>query len=432
MTSHILIIGTPSSGKSTLCKEFQKHGYTHISIDHFIDKCPPTLDIDKYYDDDEYFLQFYSYPMFNSAQTSTNTNIIFDDITPHLIDIYNKKDKDLFSVVLYTSLPTLIEHFYTRRTTEYRTWSQFSHFTTLYKMTESETDYIDIIYKDQLRDLLKQKLKFLFYSEEDLYKKVDEFFSDLGCSEDTTCCKITLCNDIKPNLIIKTLDQTPVQLMTQINNYINRNHILLVGPSGSGKTYIGNHFEKLNYTILDHMGKQISGALDTDSYYPKEKRYIELFAKGMVQQGILLDRVLYQDITIDIKDLYRESNRILFTVFLHSSLETILKRLNGCRIEEFRSYINGFTDLYELAKDYEKSIMTIQYNEFVSLLETHVKYWFKDYDDLKETAEGIFDDLNIKEIESEVHYRLKIKDVSKYDLVINTEEEEDIVDLILH
>ena len=117
MTSHILIIGTPSSGKSTLCREFQKNGYTHISIDHFIEKCPPNLDINQYYNEDNYFLQFYSYPMFNTAQKLEDTKIIFDDINTHLVNIYKKNNKELFSVLLYTSLQTLIDHFYTRRTT---------------------------------------------------------------------------------------------------------------------------------------------------------------------------------------------------------------------------------------------------------------------------------------------------------------------------
>ena len=101
--------------------------------------------------------------MFNTAQKLEDTKIIFDDINTHLVNIYKKNNKELFSVLLYTSLQTLIDHFYTRRTTEYRKWSQFSHFFSLYKMTENETDYIDIIYKDQFRDSLKQKLKFLFY-----------------------------------------------------------------------------------------------------------------------------------------------------------------------------------------------------------------------------------------------------------------------------
>jgi GTPase SAR1 family protein len=427
MTSHILIIGTPSSGKSTLCKEFQKNGYTHVSIDHFLDKCPPTLDINQYYSDDEYFLQFYSYPMFNTAQKLEDTKIIFDDINTHLVNIYKKNNKELFSVLLYTSIQTLIEHFYTRRTTEYRTWSQFSHFTSLYKMTDNDSDYIDIIYKDQLRDLLKQKLKFLFYSEEDLHKKVDEFFSDLGCIDDATSCKITLRDDIKPNLILKTLDQTPFQLMKQINNYMSHNHILLVGPSGSGKTYIGKQFKE--YTIFDYLSKQISGVIDTDSYYPREKR---LFAQNMVRQGMSLEKVLYQDIRTDIKDLYEENNITLFTVFLHSSLSIILKRLVECRVDEFRSYINGFNDLYTLANEEESSIMTIQYNDFVHLLESNVKYWFKDYQDVVEVVDEIFSDLKIENIDKDKHYPLKIKDIRKYDLVINTDEVNDIVNLILH
>ena len=112
---YILVDGTSSSGKSTICTYFSKINFLCFQMDNYINDKRVQFNINnsfkkiknkygetyKIYENSNYDALIY---MVNDA-VKTNKNILFDDISQkEIINYMNKIKYDLYIIIIFTNL----------------------------------------------------------------------------------------------------------------------------------------------------------------------------------------------------------------------------------------------------------------------------------------------------------------------------------------
>ena len=439
---HILLLGTSSVGKSTISQYFKDIGYTHISCDDYVDSVDETLDVTKYYSETERTFDYATKNMFLRGKSCKNNFVLYDDCTINLLHYYQDYNLPIVSVLLYSSVNKIINNVYNRRTTERRAWPAIMVYTTLYEKANINETYIDEINKNEFINALKQKLMFIFESVEDLEDSVNQFFANLGCSINEMDCKIKLRNNFKPTLFIKTNDLQPQKIFNQIIDKINsvqikHSHILLFGSTSSGKTEICKHLKKFRYFHIDNNDyiTKVDKDIDTNQYYMQQDIRKIFFSQPMFLLGVEQERVIYDDVSNNLVELYKNNNKPLFTIFLHLDIYTIIQRLNERRFYNFRDKYDliSFTKFYTLTNSSKETVTTIQLTKFKETLKTLLAYLFVSSQQLDEYVISFFNKLNINNPQENDTYNLKIKDSLIYDLMIDSSNKtpQEISEIIL-
>jgi broad-specificity NMP kinase len=424
---HVILLGTSSVGKSTLSRYFKDIGYTHISCDDYNYKISTNVE-KKYYTEDMADLRDRNEPMYQRGMQEQNSYVLYDHVMMDVCNFYENRNppNSLYKILLYPSIHRIIDNISNRRFTERRSWI-FEQYNTFYTIAKDGDEIIDIIDKSEFVQELKNKLKYLFTSEQELIDSVNHFFISLGASENDTTLSLTVRKDIQPHLFIKIVDQTPYEIFQYIHSRlhpitINYERILVTGLVCVGKTLICNEFTKIGYKHVDYkyyesrMGQQF----DTNRYYSKEER--ELCDITLSMYNVKADKIVYEDCGLNLINLHKDQR--LFTIFVHLNIEQVVKNMaKQCHIHvRYPEFLYKLLcRFYTVSNENETNDYTlrIQYNSLKQLLIEHIQFLFYSEEHLDSIVTKIFNRLQIDEINKETYYTLQLKNPLQYDLIVN-------------
>ncbi len=219
----ILLDGVSSSGKTTISKFFVAQGYIHINSDdtnirdlHYC--VQKIVDTNKYYSAQEMKSIGEREKTRLMYEKGIGKNVVYDDISQNILQHFLNKD-DIFVINVYASLETLVRNILSRRFYEPRGQNVFRQFSEKYTLTDNDKG-IEIINRKKFRILLKENLKYIFESEEDLNIFVDKMFTSMNITDDKDH-KIKLRAEFKCDYLLNTTDKTPEQIFDELRQFIS-------------------------------------------------------------------------------------------------------------------------------------------------------------------------------------------------------------------
>jgi len=242
----LLILGTSSAGKTTLCNDFSKKYNTGVLHNDDV-----KFGKDEKYKFENEYINFKKEKQNNIIkynkklleELSDKNNIVLFDL-PSTIHINNKEGEfngdfyDGIKILIYTNLENMIKNIYTRRNNELRDKSHLMKFNKIYKVDDSTDSEIDIINRKKFKDYLHQ-VKFLFNDEHDLNYFANAMFKEMGINDDNDH-KITPIHNY--DYIITTYDLD--ERMKELHNIIDKNKNKKVGGNEN------NYYLKITIIIF--------------------------------------------------------------------------------------------------------------------------------------------------------------------------------------
>lgn len=226
-----LLDGTSSSGKSTICKNFEKYGISClVGDDYFSGKY--FKDSEKKYEDfikdlpNEYFgkatetfRNIVASRMIDDALKSEKSIIDFVLPKPFIEVIDSRGLNDIFKIILlYTSIPDLIRNIESRRKEgDSRGKFVFKQFAKRY--SRSDDLGIDVVNRAVFRELLMDNMKYEFKNEEELFDFAKEVFDMMDISDDSDH-NITIKEDYKYDYLISTLRKSKNEIFEDIGKIL--------------------------------------------------------------------------------------------------------------------------------------------------------------------------------------------------------------------
>jgi len=225
----ILVDGTSSAGKTTICKYFSKKNFLCYQIDnYFNDKRIKFNNLfgkikNKYGETDK----IYDYEpvkyMVNDAMKS-NKNILFDHISQKEIINYmnTKKYNNLYIIIVFTNLNNLARNLEIRRKNGDRrgvfAFRQFSQ-----RYTKCENNDLQKIEKINRKDFYKILLKYFKYefkNEEELIKFSNDIFRNMNIMDDKDHF-IKLREEYKYDYLLITTNKTKTDIFAELDKLIS-------------------------------------------------------------------------------------------------------------------------------------------------------------------------------------------------------------------
>jgi hypothetical protein len=187
---YILLDGTSSAGKSSICNFFGKKKYI-------------CFQADKYYYDPKINEQFITisnkygerYKLFNNLPIKymvddalkLKCNCIFDTITQKEIIKYMKSlKKNLFIINVFTNIPDIARNLDSRRKEgDLRGKGAFKDFSNRYiKTSNNNINKIETVNRQQFKNILLQNFKYEFENKKDLIKFANNIFKTMNIIDD--------------------------------------------------------------------------------------------------------------------------------------------------------------------------------------------------------------------------------------------------------
>ena len=192
MDKFILVDGTSSCGKTTICKFFSKKGFLLFQIDNYCDdkrlcytKKFKTINniygaANNIYDNEPV-----KYMVMDAI--AKNKNILFDHISQkELIQCMESKKLKLYIINVFTNLKDMARNLELRRKKgDKRGVFAFSQFSNRYiKCSNSDINKIEIINRDKFKKLLIKYFKYEFTDKNDLIEFCKKTFNTMNIDDD--------------------------------------------------------------------------------------------------------------------------------------------------------------------------------------------------------------------------------------------------------
>ena len=224
----ILVDGTSSAGKSTICKYFSKKNFLCFQFDNYFNDKRIKFDNifknikNKYGETDKiYHYEPVKY-MVNDAVKS-NKNILFDHISQKEIINYMNKIKydNLYIIIVFTNLNNLARNLEIRRKNgDRRGVFAFKQFSERYiKCKNNDLQKIEIINRKDFYKILLKYFKYEFKNEEELMKFSNDIFSNMNIMDDKDHF-IKLRNEYKYDYLLITTNKTKTDIFNELNKII--------------------------------------------------------------------------------------------------------------------------------------------------------------------------------------------------------------------
>lgn len=224
----ILVDGTSSAGKSTICKYFSKKNFLCFRIDiYFNDKRINFNNLFKKIKNNYGEMdKIYDYEpvkyMVNDA-IKTNKNILFDHVSQKEIINYMhaKKYDNLYIIIVFTNLNDMARNLETRRKNgDTRGVFAFKHFSERYiKCEDNDKKKIEIINRKDFCEILLNHFKYEFKNEAELIKFSNDIFSNMNIMDDKDHY-IKLRNEYKYDYLLVTTNKTKNEIFNELNKII--------------------------------------------------------------------------------------------------------------------------------------------------------------------------------------------------------------------
>jgi adenylate kinase family enzyme len=224
----ILLDGTSSSGKTTICNFFNKKNFLCFKIDdYFNDK---RINYNKLFKkitnnygemDKIYKYEPVKY-MINDA-IKINKNIIFDHVSQtEIIEYLNKKKyNNLFIINVFTNLKDLSRNLESRRKkSDIRGMFAFNQFSNRYiKCNNDDINKIEIINRKKFKEILFKIFKYEFEDEEDLINFSIKIFNNMNIIDDEDYF-IKLREKYKCDYLLITTNKTKIEIFKELEKII--------------------------------------------------------------------------------------------------------------------------------------------------------------------------------------------------------------------
>jgi adenylate kinase family enzyme len=222
----ILVDGTSTAGKSTICKYFSKKNFLCFQIDNYFDD--KRIDNlfkkikNKYGEADKiYNYEIVKYMVDDAIKT--NKNILFDHISQKEIINYmnTKKYNNLYIIIVFTNLNNLARNLEIRRKNgDKRGVFAFEQFSERYiKCKNNDSQKIETINRKDFYKILLKYFKYEFKNEEDLIKFSNDIFSNMNIMDDKDYF-IKLRNEYKYDYLLITTNKTKTDIFNELNKII--------------------------------------------------------------------------------------------------------------------------------------------------------------------------------------------------------------------
>jgi len=228
----ILLDGTSSVGKTTLCNFFKTLKYTCLISDDYVSIVNDMMA--NYYKtiSNNYFPKNKRYDIEDNIFSELIINdaikakkaIIDSVVQSNLIKKFTEFDlrNKLFIIVVYASLPNLVRNLQERRINgDRRALMPFYQFQERYIMTnDNDINKIDRINRQEFKQLLKENLKFEFESEDKLNIFVINMFNNMNINDDDFHW-IKLKENYECDYLLNATDKTKDVINTELNKLFN-------------------------------------------------------------------------------------------------------------------------------------------------------------------------------------------------------------------
>ena len=228
---YILIDGTSSSGKTSLCEYFTKINYNCIISANYINEMIQiknnwlkTLLNDYITKNEISKLEDYEQAKIMIKDAVKNDKAILDTVNQSkFIEIFHemKLNDQLLIIVIYTSLPNLIRNLESKRLEGvYVGLTPFIQFSERYvKTTEEDKNKIDIVNKINFINLLKNNLKYEFENEDMLLNFANNMFKKMNINNDLDHW-IRLRNEYKYDYLLNTNEKSKEDIYEELDELL--------------------------------------------------------------------------------------------------------------------------------------------------------------------------------------------------------------------
>lgn len=212
----IFLDGTSSSGKSTIAKLFEKEGYKHINVDDFMDQGRIIMlkNLPNEYTSNSQKISLHKYETgkLMLEESKKYDKVILDDVRQDILQFFNRKD--IYIIIVYTSLDNLMRNFLKRRFYEPRGLFVFEQYSKRYISINSSIDSLDIISRPKFIELLKQ-IKYEFESETQLIEFANKIFATMNINDDLEHY-IKLRDTYQYDYIVNTSNKSPSEIYQEL------------------------------------------------------------------------------------------------------------------------------------------------------------------------------------------------------------------------
>lgn len=188
--SYILLDGTSSSGKTSICDYYKEKGYVHIAFDNFWKENSKQIrsTLPNEYAEPELVYKMNTTIMVSEAKKYDKA--IFDDVSQLVLDVTkNINDKKIYVIIVYTPLEDLVRNIDERRKKmDPRGLFALNQFIEKYEKTsDKDKEWVSknmIVNKKKFIEKLKEYLKYEFENESALINFAEDLFKKMEIDDD--------------------------------------------------------------------------------------------------------------------------------------------------------------------------------------------------------------------------------------------------------
>ena len=227
---YILIDGTSSSGKTSLCEYLKKNNYNCIISANYINEMIQIKNnwlktlLNDYITKNEIIkLEDYEQAKIMIKDAVKNDTAILDTVNQSkFIEIFQemKLNDRLLIIVIYTSLPNLIRNLESKRLEGvYIGLTPFIQFSERYIKTTEDNNKIDILNKINFINLLKNNLKYEFENEDMLLNFANNMFKKMNINDDLDHW-INLRDEYKCDYLLNTNEKSKEDIYKELGELL--------------------------------------------------------------------------------------------------------------------------------------------------------------------------------------------------------------------
>lgn len=224
--NYILLDGTSSSGKSTICNFFKNKGFKCIKGDDLLQSNDYYTFYGKEYKKipNEYVTPKFKKNMVKNISGKylvesaiKNDKTIIDWIIPqHIIHHFQERKINLYVILVYANLSTLARNMISRKAeNDPRRIFVFRQFSERFVKTDEEDKIIDTINRKTLKKILLDNFKMEFTGEKDLTEFCNKTFMTMNIEDDKDH-GIKVRDEFKYNYLLNTNNKSKKDIFQEL------------------------------------------------------------------------------------------------------------------------------------------------------------------------------------------------------------------------
>jgi len=226
---YILLDGTSSAGKSSICDDYNKKGYVCLKGDNVYNnkefwklKSNEYNKLPNEYMDEEQNKIFYlnTDGNFMLKEAIKNEKAIIDWIScESIIESFNQNKIKLFTILVYTGIPFLARNMIARKKDDYRRKFVFKQYANRYTKSNDASKTIDSVNREKFKEILLANFKMEFKDEKELIDFCNDIFQKMNITDDNDH-GIMIKENIKYDYLLITNDKSKEDIIMELDKII--------------------------------------------------------------------------------------------------------------------------------------------------------------------------------------------------------------------